>query len=295
MSSTQKFLALGTANFGMKYGFTNRFTQLNHEQIRTLLESGLKLGFTWLDTAQAYGSAEGNLGQNRDLSHRYLISSKISNLREANILHLAAKVEASSLTIGKVPEIMYFHDLKSLLFFSREQIRTASSYLREKGLETQFGVSVYETGDILEVVRSLPDIRWMQIPLSVLDLGSSLHSTIKSLYQEGYRFVARSVFMQGILLTSLSNPRLQILSQGERFILRKFHSFCADHSLPPLAVALGSLMELEELSGIVLGVDSLSHLDELGSFISSPFKLNDPSNFGKKRGMFDLREKRFKE
>lgn len=55
-------LALGTAQFGMRYGVANRVGQVPAGEARRILERARTAGMDTLDTAAAYGASETLLG-----------------------------------------------------------------------------------------------------------------------------------------------------------------------------------------------------------------------------------------
>lgn len=55
-------LALGTVQFGLDYGVSNRAGEVPDDELDAILTLARKLGVDTLDTAQAYGKAETRLG-----------------------------------------------------------------------------------------------------------------------------------------------------------------------------------------------------------------------------------------
>ena len=51
-------LCLGTAQFGLAYGITNKAGQVSEATVKSLLAQAYQAGVRWLDTAQVYGNAE---------------------------------------------------------------------------------------------------------------------------------------------------------------------------------------------------------------------------------------------
>ena len=56
-------LALGTAQFGMKYGVANKDSDFSLEKISEILQYAKKNNINTLDTAVSYGEAERRLGE----------------------------------------------------------------------------------------------------------------------------------------------------------------------------------------------------------------------------------------
>ena len=71
------YLCLGTAQFGMHYGVTNKNNRLNSEQIYSILKYAAYKSIKYLDTAQSYGNAEELIGLS-SFSENFKIISKIT-------------------------------------------------------------------------------------------------------------------------------------------------------------------------------------------------------------------------
>ena len=55
-------LAIGTANFGMEYGFSNSRGKLNRETVSQVLDFAWSNGIDTIDTAKGYGESETVIG-----------------------------------------------------------------------------------------------------------------------------------------------------------------------------------------------------------------------------------------
>jgi aryl-alcohol dehydrogenase-like predicted oxidoreductase len=56
-------VALGTAQFGMRYGIANRSGQVSLQEVEAILERAQSAGVQVLDSAAAYGDCEKRLGE----------------------------------------------------------------------------------------------------------------------------------------------------------------------------------------------------------------------------------------
>ena len=55
-------LSIGTAQFGMKYGITNKNDEISEEESHEILTLCEENNVKFIDTAQAYGTAESKIG-----------------------------------------------------------------------------------------------------------------------------------------------------------------------------------------------------------------------------------------
>ena len=53
---------LGTAQFGLDYGVSNKLGKIRDEEIKNILICAKKYGVQYLDTANAYGDSEEKIG-----------------------------------------------------------------------------------------------------------------------------------------------------------------------------------------------------------------------------------------
>ena len=56
-------ICLGTAQFGLDYGATNRTGKIGIDEIRKIIKLAATSNIRFIDTAQAYGSAETVVGK----------------------------------------------------------------------------------------------------------------------------------------------------------------------------------------------------------------------------------------
>ena len=69
-------IGLGTVQFGMHYGVSNRVGQPDEREVAAILERAVARGVRYLDTASAYGDAEILLGRHLPAGHRLRIVTK---------------------------------------------------------------------------------------------------------------------------------------------------------------------------------------------------------------------------
>ena len=70
-------LALGTVQFGMNYGITNKTGKVPINNIKEILATAKNEGINYIDTARAYGNAEKLIGEANNQTNKFKIISKI--------------------------------------------------------------------------------------------------------------------------------------------------------------------------------------------------------------------------
>ena len=97
-------IGLGTVQFGMNYGISNKGGKTSTLDASKLLQIAIDNHIDVLDTASAYGTSESVLGEILPKLHRFKVITKITPLN-------LAKIE--KIDIGKVEEV-FMDSLKKL-------------------------------------------------------------------------------------------------------------------------------------------------------------------------------------
>lgn len=261
-----KQLCLGTAQFGLAYGITNKSGRVSEKQVRNLLQIAQRAGILWLDTAQAYGTAEQVLGQNLPFNHQFQLVSKLpAQLKEEfsykDILCWENQFQNSCRELGAIKlDAFLLHNPKDLAKPGGEYLREWLISLRHRGLTNRLGISIYDAEDLKDVGIDLLDL--VQLPLSLLDQRLLQDGTIGYLRQNGVLIHARSLFMQGLILTQ---PDLWPSWAGAHVIRhqRALMKLAENKRCNLIDLALGFAKEQEDLNAIVIGICEETQLDEL--------------------------------
>ncbi len=108
---------MGTAAFGLKYGYSKNISQIKSRDIKKILNLADKKGISILDTAFDYGNSQKKLG-NLKISRNKKIISKfpkyISKNRNLNFLINIFKKGLKELKQKKIYGLL-IHDYKQLL------------------------------------------------------------------------------------------------------------------------------------------------------------------------------------
>lgn len=258
-------LALGTVQFGMRYGIANSTGQPNESVVASILERANAVGVRVLDTAALYGEAEAVLGRCLPAGHRFRIVSKtpkFAGLRPAEAsARLNAALETSCVKLGiSALDGLLAHDVDDLLGLSGDAIWRRMADLRDQGRAAKIGASVYSGAQIDALLdRFTPDL--VQVPLSILDQRLIEGGHIERLASLGVEIHSRSAFLQGALLMGSSGlpDHLHALAPSVRRVEEKARAAGTD----PMTLALKFVAGLPAISAVVCGVDSREQFDQL--------------------------------
>lgn len=254
-------LALGTVQFGMKYGAFNCEGQVSSDEVRAILGLAQRAGIDLLDTAHAYGSSEAVLGE-AGAGNNFRLVTKIPPL---NGVDPAAQVEAmfasslERLQVGKVYGLM-LHRAEDLAGAQGAAVWRALERLRDQGLVDRIGFSAYGPEEAMSLLRRFP-VELIQVPLNVFDRRHLEAGTLAHCHQRGVEVHVRSVFLQGF---ALSEPeQLSAYLAQWRDVLAAFRGCAAELGLSPLQAALRFSLDAVGVERVVVGVDRAEQLAQI--------------------------------
>lgn len=280
-------LGLGTVQWGMPYGIGNRSGRPATQDVATILQHATQAGISMLDTAPAYGDAEKLLGQLKSETASYRIVTKIirpqaaaDNWLECSLLESLARLQRPAI------DGLLVHHAEDLLGTDGPAVWRQMNVLRDRGLTTRIGVSVYDAAQI-DAVLSQCDIDIIQLPFNLLDRRLADSGHLRKLRDRGVEIHARSVFLQGALLMTPDALPPSLQRHGE--LLQRFHAACHSANLAPLTAALNWVLSHDAISITLCGAESVRQIDEilvaatadfdpacLADFGSSDLSLIDP-------------------
>jgi aryl-alcohol dehydrogenase-like predicted oxidoreductase len=255
-------LAIGTAQFGMRYGLANESGIVTAQALKAILDRAAGAGLNTLDTAISYGDSEHRLGEAGVSS--WMVVSKLPAAPEGviDIFHWSrAQVLGSldRLRIQQLEAVLLHHPPDLLRGIGRDYI-DALQALKSEGLIRAAGISIYdpsELDDIWPLWR--PDI--VQAPFNVLDRRLLQSGWLQKLIDHGVRVHTRSSFLQGLLL--MSPQRRPAYFEHWQPLLDRWAAFCIANQQSQLEAALRFAQSQPGIERVIVGVDSLSHLEQL--------------------------------
>jgi aryl-alcohol dehydrogenase-like predicted oxidoreductase len=263
-------IALGTAQFGLDYGVTNRAGKVPEEVARAVLARARVLGIEWLDTAAAYGTAETVLGRLASPASGFRICTKVVSAADAGdpIGGAQRQFEASLARLGRSGvDVLMIHDAQQLLGADGTALYRWLAAQKGAGRARAIGASVYDGAQALALTERFR-LDWIQLPLSVLDQRALVDGTLARLKSHGVSVQARSALLQGLLLADPQHLPAAFAAAGVP--LARVHAAAAASAVSALGLALGFVANVAEVDQIVLGVESPAQLDECVRALGTP-------------------------
>jgi aryl-alcohol dehydrogenase-like predicted oxidoreductase len=255
-------LALGTAQFGLKYGVNNISGRINHAEARAILFQASQYDFDTLDTAIAYGDSErilGGLGIDQ-----WQVVTKLSAVPDAFVdivswVHDEIRKSMERLQVGQLHGVL-LHRPSQLLQTNGDQLYEGLRCLKDQGLTRKIGVSVYEPKELDQLLNSY-DLDLVQAPLNLMDRRLVESGWAKQLKDAKIELHTRSAFLQGLLLMP-SHKRPKKFNRWAD-VWSVWDDWLLEVNLTPLEACLRYLNSVHEIDRIVVGVDTADHLRQI--------------------------------
>lgn len=255
-------LALGTVQFGLKYGVGNRFGVPSETETAAILILARRGGVDTLDTAVSYGDCEARLGALG--LHGWRIITKIPALPEGTFdprtwLEDQVRESQRRLCVKRLDAVL-LHHAADACGVAGSSVLGALRALKEAGLVSAIGVSIYDPIELDSLWPVwIPDI--VQAPFNVLDRRLVRSGWLKRLSDAGVRVHARSVFLQGLLLMDAKERPASFDRWGR--LLDRWAGWCTAQGHPQLDAALGFVCAQAEIERVVVGVETAAQLGQI--------------------------------
>lgn len=270
-------LALGTVQFGMKYGVANAGERVSMAELTAILDAARAHGIDTLDTAVAYGDAEVNLGAAGTGDFRIVtklppLAPHVTDIRG----WVAANIRASLARLKRpAVDAVLLHRSQEVIGQHAQAFQAGLADLKEEGLCAATGVSIYAPAELDAIWAHgsgwRPEL--IQAPYNVIDRRLATSGWLDRLSDSGIRIHTRSAFLQGLLLMS-ADKRPAYFSPFAA-LLDRWREWCGAQGIAPLAAALNFVCAEPRIEKAVIGVDTAAQLAEIatglaGSKASAP-------------------------
>jgi aryl-alcohol dehydrogenase-like predicted oxidoreductase len=260
-------LALGTAQFGQIYGVANTAGQIDRETAASIIRRSQELGWDTLDTAIAYGESESILGSVG--VEKWKVISKLPVIPDScrGVKEWLIKLTQESL------ERLRIQKLSGLLLHRPSQLSDSIGpdlyggllALKDGGLVERIGVSIYAPSD-LEKFWEKYRFDVVQAPLNILDRRMVESGWAHRIKSSGAELHVRSVFLQGLMLMPSGKRPLRFEQWSD--IWDEWDRWLRVTRMTPIQACLRYVNSIASVDRLVVGVDSVSHLEEIAGAVN---------------------------
>lgn len=272
-------IAIGTAQFGSKYGVANKTGKVDIEEVKKIIGLAEQNNIKTIDTAISYGESQKVLGEIG--VRKWDIITKLPKIPNdcEDIQNWAYELIVNSLDLLKANKFsgILIHDSTDLMGHNGTELETAICDLKRAGLVDKIGVSVY---DPIEIERIQMSIDILQFPMNIFDRRFIDSSLIDSMADNGVELHARSIFLQGLLLMEQNEIPVRFMKWKKLF--EKYNDWLNESKISRLSACLTFVRNYKKIDKIIVGIDTVSQLEMIVSQYYNnqvinhcEFKIND--------------------
>jgi len=262
----------------MQYGIANSQGKLSKNSVAEILGLAKSLGVTCLDTANAYGESQKVLGEFgvRDWKVVSKISSVPQDCLDINSF-VCAQIDLilSSLNLSEFDTVLV-HNAKDLIGEIGYEVYKALDDAKSRGQVEKIGVSIYDPSD-LESITSRFKLDVVQAPINVFDNRLQDSGWLDRLASMGIEVHARSVFLQGVLLSAIAQSNDFFKPWKTTF--ERWNRFAESSGTSALMNCVKHVNSFDKVAFAVVGVDSAQNLSEVFDAFSEQPQRIDEGNF----------------
>ena len=257
-----KKLALGTVQFGLDYGISNRSGKTPSTEVDGILKLAHQLGINVLDTAHMYGESEAVIGALLS-SRNYSIVTKTPHFTSQRITGTDVELLLSTFNdscekLHQSPYGLMIHDGNDLLKPGGEKLYLSMQSLKSQGFVNKIGVSVY-TPEQCKCIFDKFDFDLIQLPMNIYDQRFLATGILDYLTHRKVEVHIRSIFLQGLILMPALPGKFHKLNSMHEC----FYQFCDSINQSPLKVAYMFVANLPQVDKIVVGVNTVNQLEDI--------------------------------
>ena len=247
-------IGLGTAQFGLNYGINNANGKITAEEAGRIVTLARSAGVDTIDTAAGYGDSERVLGD-CGVKDFNIITKIEPRAQTPNAITESLRNSLGFLRIDRLHAVLV-HDIAG--FFGSSANWAHLCDLRDAGVVSKIGVSVYRPSELEALLDRGLAIELVQVPYNALD--ARFKTLFPKLRYAGIEIHVRSLFLQGIFFMrpfSLPAHFAPLASRIER-LKEISRQLCV-----PISTVLLAIGVLDPaIDRVVIGVDSAAHLQQ---------------------------------
>jgi len=255
-------LALGTVQFGLSYGISNKVGQISPLEAKEMLQLASSNSINILDTAIDYGNSEITLGNLNTKTFGLITKLPTVPSDCENVFGWVLQQVVESLKRLNVNSIygLLLHRPEQLFGSKGNELYQALQKLKDTGKVQKIGISA-NLYDELERLISKYQFDLVQAPLNLVDRRLYNTGLLHRLKEKGVEVHTRSVFLQGLLLM----PRAEINTQFSKWnhLWNSWHQWLEVHDVSAVQACLAYPLSFPEIDRVVVGAESTSQLREI--------------------------------
>lgn len=269
-------LALGTVQFGLKYGIANNSSQISRAEAKAILQIALIGGIDTIDTAIAYGESESHLGEAG--VNDFKVVTKLPPVPKdcLDVSRWVKQQVESSMNRLSLKNLygLLLHRSEDLLGSNGSELYRILKFLKEKGQVNKIGISIYSPNE-LELLTKRFSFDLVQVSFNLLDRRLFISGWMQKLKDSDVEIHSRSAFLQGLLLMSRADIPKKFLRWND--ILKKWHDWLDENKISALQASLAFPLSFPQIDRVVVGVDNNNQLLQIISATNNSMNFDLPN------------------
>lgn len=249
-------IAIGTVQFGMDYGISNKRGRIPRDEVFEILNEASKHGIDTLDTAYLYGESETVIGDFiKKNKKKFKVVTKTPDCKIEQIEDLF-DISLKKLNIGKVYGYL-IHSFQH--YIENPGIWNIMEKLKTENLVQKIGFSLYYPSELEYLLKNKMEIDIIQVPYSIFD--QRFEPFFDELKSRNVEIHIRSVFLQGIVFKKPED--LDGFFSSIKPKISTLNSLSIENDIPIVALCLDFALLNKFVDKVVVGVDSIQNFKEI--------------------------------
>lgn len=268
-----KQLIVGTANFNSEYGINNfkfKYKYLKYDLFKYLKQKKLN----YFDSSFNYNLNNEFINNLNFKGSKIITKFSLPKRNKRRFLSQIYNEISNKINIFKIPyfEAILLHDIYDLKTKLNKEVVKILRKLKKEGLVKKIGVSIYSPEDLQIVFSNFqPDI--IQAPINIFDSRLINSKWMKTIEKKKIDLQARSIFLQGLLLTDLRKLSKKKISKNLIFKINELEKWCQENNISRLEACLGFINSLKTVKFITVGICSKEELCEILNILNRKRKI----------------------
>ena len=253
-------IALGGAQFGLKYGILN-YSKVKKNEIKKIENNSFFTKIKLIDTSMNYGDSESIIGKSNLKKLKIVTKIKLPNSKNIDLRKWLRNKIFNSLKKLNTKKIygLLIHDVNDLKKKRGKLFLDILKELKRNKIVEKIGISIYSPYELKIIWKKWkPDI--VQAPLNVLDQRIFKTGWINKLKKNKIEIHIRSCFLQGILINDIKNvKRFDKYSKT----MNIFAEWCKKKDISRLKACLHFVKKFKKIDYLILGINDANQLMQI--------------------------------
>lgn len=248
-------IALGTVQFGMDYGISNKRGKIPRDEVFKILNMASESGIDTLDTAYLYGESETVIG---DFIIKYKKQFKlVTKSPDCKIEQIEDLFDISLKKLNMNMAYGYLiHNFQH--YKDNPKIWDILKKLKTENKIQKIGFSLYYPSELEHILKKKIDIDIIQVPYSIFD--RRFEPFFMELKSSNLEIHVRSVFLQGLVFKNSEELDGHFSKIKEK--ISGLNLLSMKYNIPIGALCLDFAILNNSVDKVVVGVDSIENFKE---------------------------------